>query len=221
MIIIHSFFDRYKRLIEETKLKNENLIEEIDVLIKEIRDHISVLDKRLHDNKKDFMLAIRLVECFRILEWIKVCFYCGSYHTVYRELRYLIDAMTQAFFIDTKLPNAKLKTKFEAFKMFDEESNFDFIGTKLINNLDGIPNQDKLRNLYKELSDFIHPSYKQSLHFMDKALERDPWDRMKENIYDEIILKDCIFKCKEVIHCFLEINKRFERLYLSRVEFDE
>ena len=221
MIIIHSFFDRYKKLIEETQLKNKDLIEEIDILIKEIRDHINGLDKRLHDNKKDFMLAIRLVECFRILEWIKVCFYCGSYHTVYRELRYIIDAMTQAFYIDTKLPSAKLKTKFEAFKMFDEDSKFDFIGTNLINKLDGIPNQDKLRNLYKELSDFIHPSYKQSLHFMDKASGRDPWDRMKENIYDEIILKDCIFKCKEVIHCFLEINKRFERFYLSRVGSDE
>lgn len=124
--------------------------------------------------------------------------------------------MAQAYFIDTNIISGKLKGKFEVYKTFEEESRFSFIGQNLINKLDGIPNQDKLRNLYKDLSKYVHPSYDQSLDFMEKAEEKDPWDRMKENIYNESLLKDCLAKTKEIIKCFIDIDKHFEKIYLNR-----
>lgn len=214
-MVVHNILERYKGIIEESGLKSKDSIEEIDELQHDIRDHINKLDTQLHDNKRNFMLAIRLVECFRILEWIKVCLYCGSYHAVYKELRYLIDSMIQAYYIDTNLPSASLKTKFEAFKLFEKAKRFDFIGQNLINKLENIPNQDKLREIYKELSNYVHPSYKQSLDFMEKASEKEPWDRMKENIFNEELLKKCVLKSKEVIKCFLDIDKKFESYFLE------
>jgi len=215
---MYDFLISYKKIISKTQKNNMDIISEIDQVMDDIRNHIKKLDIILYERRNHLMLAMRLVECFRILEWIKVCLFCGAYHSVYRELRYLIDSIAQAYFIDTKMISANLDIKFNVFEMLDKDSSFIFIGQKLISKLDGMPEQSKINSIYSELSNFVHPSYDQAQKFMEKASEKESYDRMKENIYDEINLRECVNKCKEVINCFLKINKKFEKIYLNEIK---
>ena len=122
--------------------------------------------------------------------------------------------MIQAYFLDKNIFSGTLKAKFEAFEAF--EIYREFMGKKLMGKIKDLPYKEKIKELHTELSNYVHPSKEKTLYLMEKSGNKNPWNQLKKNVYNESLLRDCLDKTKEVIRYFLEINKHFEKLYLKK-----
>ena len=105
----------YKEIIEKTEDDARSVFKDIDNVLDHIRDHIRGIDQRVFCRRNDLLIAIRLVEAFRIFNWIKVCVTCGSYQSIFRELRFMLDGIAQACYIDLNHMEASLECKLEVY----------------------------------------------------------------------------------------------------------
>ena len=203
----------YNTIYQKTINLNSQDLNQIDIIIEKLRKHIKSLNKKLYNKRESLLIAIRFVECFKIFKWIKVCLAYGSYNSAFRDLRFLIDSIIQAYYIDLNHFNASLKSKLEVLKGLSEYAKF--YGSELINKITNLPNKQKLRDLFGELSNYVHASYEESKPFIDATSKKDVIDSLKYNRYDETLLKKCIDKCIEVSDKIIEIDEDFEKKYLK------
>jgi len=105
------------------------------------------------------LLNLRLVELYKGMSWLLFLFAAGNYHMLARELRFIWEAVCQAYYVDTLLPElgvdektAKLsKKKYRGWRMIKEVL------------LDVLPAWteelgSECRRLYDQLSKMVHPT---------------------------------------------------------------
>ena len=125
----------YSHIIGQTKNDAPRALNEIDKILDDIRSHIRGIDEEVFSRRNELLIAIRLVEAFRIFNWIKICLACGSYQSVFRELRFMLDGVAQACCIDLNHFGASLETKLEVYKALGEGGGF--MGSTLFERLKG------------------------------------------------------------------------------------
>ena len=145
----------YNHIIEETCICCPEVFDQIDDILSDLRSHIKNIDTRVYAKRNELLIAIRFVEAFRIFNWIKVCLACGSYHAVFRELRFMLDGIGQAFYIDLNHINVPLACKLEVYKALGDIGGF--IGSGLFDKIKDLPEKTQLKSLYKELSRYCPP----------------------------------------------------------------
>lgn len=88
---------------------------------------------------------------------------CGLYRNAFDNVRYILESIVQAFYIDTRHRETDLKTKVEILK--EVEDKREYHASRLIDELEIDPKlaryKNTLKRQYKELSKIIHPSHKQ------------------------------------------------------------
>ncbi|MFC1836714.1 hypothetical protein ACFL2Q_18650 [Thermodesulfobacteriota bacterium] len=198
----------YNHIIEETFTRNSLAVDEIDAVLSDLREHIRKIDERVFVKRNELLIAIRLVEAFRIFKWIKVCLACGSYQSVFRELRFMLDAIAQACYIDLNHVDVPLSCKLEVFKALGE--NGGFIGSRLFERISGFQEKRRLIDLYKQLSRFVHPSIEESRKRIEsRGSEEEVVDSLKRNRFDPVLLAEALTKCKDVAGMLLSVNSHF------------
>jgi hypothetical protein len=125
----------YGHIIQKTKKDAPKTLEEIENILVDIRAHIRGIHKRVYSKRNELLIAIRLVEAFRIFNWIKICLTCGSYQSVFRELRFMLDGIAQACYIDLNHFEASLESKLEVYKALGDIGGF--IGSSLFDRIKG------------------------------------------------------------------------------------
>jgi len=99
------------------------------------------------------LLIIRFMEFNRIMLWVQTCVYCGQYYSALRELRFLLEFIMKAYYLDKTHPEDTIEFKIEK----DKEKKL--YGSQLIKKLDFVPYvKDELLKLYAELCGYTHPS---------------------------------------------------------------
>lgn len=78
----------------------------------------------------------------------------GVYRVVLRELRYMLESMVLAYYIDQEHPNAGIDCKIEIQKEVTEH----LYGSRLIDSLENFDNKKQIKEIYRDLSDYIHPT---------------------------------------------------------------
>jgi len=82
----------------------------------------------------------------------------GKYHQAIRELRYIVDSMGQAYYLDAKHPEASISRKLEIVKEIGKQT----FGSRLIDKLDlDHKHKQELKSLYSGLSKYAHSSYEE------------------------------------------------------------
>ena len=211
-INLNQHFDWYSGMVRETVTNNQNLLDQLETIPQKILGHIGQLDDKLYQRTPNLLLAMRLTECIRIFDWIKVCLLCGAYESIYRELRFMLESMIQAFHIDMNHFDSPLETKLEVFKALCTRR--DFQGSRLINDTDNLPNKKDLRTMFGDLSSYVHPSYKAWKPYLDLELSE-----LLENIYNEELAQDCVEKSLQVCELVIVINSEFQRELLKPSKF--
>jgi hypothetical protein len=82
----------------------------------------------------------------------------GLYRNVFDNIRYILESIVQAVYIDSRHPKTRLLTKIEILK--EVEDKIEYHAIRLIDELQ-INHKDLLKKEYKDLSRIIHPSHKQ------------------------------------------------------------
>lgn len=197
----------YKDISEKTAIDAPHIFNEIDDILSDIRDHIRGIDERIFAKRNNLLIAIRLVEAFRIFNWIKICLAYGSYHSVFRELRFMLDGIAQACYIDLNHIDASLTCKLEVYKALGDMKNF--IGSSLFEKIKGLRKRQNLIDVYKELSNFVHPSVEESRRWIEAPVSQDVVDSLKYNRYDKELLNLALTKSRQVGALLIHLDSHF------------
>jgi len=204
----------YGKIIDITESNFPDAFNKIDNILDDIRKSIRGIDSRVFSKRNDLLFAIRLVECFRIYNWIKVCLSCGSYQSIFRELRFMLDGVAQAYYIDLNHIDASLVSKLEVYKALGEMGGF--IGSSLFDRIKGFQDKKKLNTLYKELSRFVHPSVEESRIWIESSPPEGTVDSLKFNRYDPLLFQQSVEKCKSVGELLVSLNNHFVCAFLEK-----
>jgi hypothetical protein len=115
-----------------------------------------VLRRLSEHDKLNLMIVPRLVELQHMLLWISMNVIYSRYHTAIREMRYLLDSMIQAHYLDTEHPDADIRCKLEILKEIDAEA----FGSRLIDKT-RLRHKQETKALYSDLSKYVHSSYEE------------------------------------------------------------
>jgi hypothetical protein len=94
----------------------------------------------------------------------EVCGLSGSYHSAIRELRYALDSISQAYYLDFEHPYADIACKLEIIKKIDKE----LFGSRFIDRLE-LQGKREMKQLYSELSKYMHSTYKEPRPTIEKG----------------------------------------------------
>lgn len=106
---------------------------------------------------KNSLTFFRVVFFYRELRWIQNCISQNAYHQAIRELRFVLDSIIQAYYIDERHYNLEMPCKLEIVKEIEEWGGF---GGRLIDRT-ALRHKRELKNLYGELSAYVHSSHKE------------------------------------------------------------
>jgi len=105
------------------------------------------------------LLHLRLVELYKEMSWLLFLFAVGNYHMLARELRFIWEAICQAYYVDTLLPEVGVDEK------TDKLSKKRYRGWRMIKEIlpDILPLWTEqlggeYRGLYDHLSEMVHPT---------------------------------------------------------------
>lgn len=116
---------------------------------------IDLIGAALRDTKSNkppsSIMVIRLMELQKHLLWLHTCALSGSYFSIFRELRYILESFLQAFFIDRQLPDSDLEQKAALLQQIENK----IYGTTLIRKL-VLKESKNIADLYSHLSKYVH-----------------------------------------------------------------
>jgi hypothetical protein len=212
----NDILSNYSHFVEQTKDDAPRALNEIENILDDIRAHIRGIHKEVYSKRIELLIAIRLVEAFRIFNWIKICLACGSYQSVFRELKFMLDGVAQACYIDLNHFDASLVSKLEVYKALGDMGGF--IGSSLFDRIKGFKKKQILKDIYTELSRFVHPSIEESRRWIESTPPKELVDSLKFNRFDRELLDQAIEKCKEVGHLLILIDDHFVKEFLSKIQ---
>lgn len=208
----------YDGIMKRTAEDCPGALEQIDEILQDIRDHIQTIDRRVFSKRNDLLIAIRLVEAFRIFNWIKICLACGAYQSVFRELRFMLDGVAQAYYIDINHIDAPLSCKLEVYRALGEIRGF--MGRSLLDRIKGLPVKKELEDVYRDLSNFVHPSVEESRNWIASPPPEGPVDSLKQVRYDRELLDEALGRCRQVGDLLIKVNANFVEKFLEIAETD-
>ncbi len=149
------------------------------------------------------LVIIRFIEFNKILFWIQNCVYCGQYYSTLRELRFLLEFMIKAYYLDNLYPDKTIEFK------IDKDKRKRLIGRKLIGKLDFSQNiKNKLNDLYDQLSAYTHPSKDELAQLMNGKVELHTTFS-----FNEIMFNKCVELTKKVVDStFFIVLHRFPKV---------
>jgi len=155
---------------------------------------------------------------FKEIYWLQFLFYVANYAMIYRNLRYDLEMMTQAHYIDNKYSNFNLDAQF--VKLAEEEKTmfgWRFVRKELasIFEMDSKTIDEFFHPIWEYLNKHVHPSGVQ----MDIIAEKNIESLVKDSFNRELAIKalkvtDTIF---EVI--YLIIFKKYPKIRKEAINY--
>ena len=216
---MEKLLSNYCAIVEQTKKQVPDTLDQIEAIITDIRGHIRGIPEDVYSRRNELLIAIRMVESFRIFNWIKLCLACASYQSIFRELRFMLDGVAQACYIDLNHIEASLVCKLEVYKALGDMGGF--IGSSLFDRLHSFGEKQALKVIYAELSRFVHPSIEESRRWIQSSVPGAPVDSLKSNRFDKELLDQAIEKCKRVGGLIVSLDSHFVKEYRARVRSQE
>jgi len=183
--------DTIKNLGEEKALHISNYHADncIDLIV-------TWIPSQYKDKESNNMVFMQFTRMFKELYWLQFLFLAGNYPLIYRNLRYLLEMMAQAYYVDLKYHRLNIDEKFEKIKDLEREfygwNLIEHILTKICETNISESNRESLidnsHNIWKYyLNKHVHPSSIQ--------MERDLFD--EEDLYSSLVTDTFIKKCAD------------------------
>lgn len=161
--------DEFRGIVEKSKEECKDELEKLRKLILALHKNVfKSLEECFIDEKKKLSPQYQNSLAFtRLLELMlrtapNILFLCcnGLHRDAFNDLRYILESIVQALYIDLRHPKSDIKTKIEILREVEDKT--EYRASRLIKHLQ-IDYKDKLRGEYKRLSRIIHPSHEQIL----------------------------------------------------------
>ena len=157
------------------------------------------------------IVFIQFVRLFKEIYWLQFLFHNANYPMVYRNLRYVLEMIAQAYYIDYKYPALSLDIQVGKIMKIEEK----IFGWKLIKivlctilNLDEKDFKNKFRPIWDYLNKHVHSSARQMNVVVQEDFSSFVTDSFNANLAKEALeVVDEIFDLIYVI-----VLKRFSRV---------
>lgn len=192
---------RFQRIAKETKEKCGDKLEKIHHLIvntmtpfiKVIMEHSYEMVLSHHEYHLVSSLAnARLSELGIVSDHILFLSYNGLYRSAFDSIRYVLESIVYAIYIDYRHPKTDVKTKIEIMREVEDKREYHAVS--LIEKLEIPHEKDYLKKEYKKLSRMIHPSHKQIIAARNDSLG------MRKTVVD----------CEEVSKIYDSMTKMYD-----------
>jgi len=157
------------------------------------------------------IILIQFQRLFKEIHWLQFLFHNANYPMVYRNLRHILEMMTQAYYIDWKYPISNLDQQIDkAIEI--EESIF---GWKLVKTVfcqaldfDEKDFEEKFKPMWIYLNKYVHPSAKQ----MGIVAEED-FSSLVTDSFNENLAKDTLKVVDEIFDViYVIVLEKFSRI---------
>lgn len=100
----------------------------------------------LKEKRNSLLMAVRFTECYQTISWIEILSLSGGYYIATRELRSILEAIIQAYYIDIKYPKVSIEGKLAVLNEFIDVGKRESFGSSLIKRANP-PNIQNIQNL--------------------------------------------------------------------------
>jgi hypothetical protein len=132
--------------------------------------------------KRSSVMNIRMLELLRLLIEYRILERACAYYSICRQLRFMLESMLQAYYVDAEYSELDLQGKISVLKQMKKDRRaigsplLDMIGIdKRIEMKERVNIRGRIENLYKELSDSVHPDYSDFLPFLTDSGDHLEW----------------------------------------------
>ena len=137
------------------------------------------------------IVSFQLSRLFKEIYWLQFLFLAGNYSTAYRNLRWILELISQAYYVDAKYPTLSLDEQIE--KTMEIEENvfgWNIVSSTLVKVLNrrGQQIQAFFGPLWRELNRHAHPSAKQMDLIAMEDFSALVTDSFNENLAKELLV---------------------------------
>lgn len=166
----------FQGIVTDSKEKCEGVLEEIRHLILNVMTPFTKVYVKCctSDERQQLPQYLNSLAEKRFLELVRVSgqilfLSCnGLYRSAFDNIRYVLESIVQALYIDHRHPGISIATKLDILKEVEDKREYHAL--HLIGDLE-IDHKDWLRSEYKKLSQIIHPSHKQIIITISDIME--------------------------------------------------
>ena len=164
-----------------------------------------------YDREEQKIVYFQFFRLFKEIYWLQFLFHNGNYPMIYRILRYILELISQAYYIDSKYPDLSLDEQIEKTKEMEETIyGWNLVKSVLCEILNS--NEQSIRLNFKPLWDhlnkYVHPSVKQ----MDIVATED-FSSLVTDSFNENIAIDVLRTTNEIFDIVnMIIFKKFSRI---------
>lgn len=157
------------------------------------------------------IVFIQFIRLFKEIYWLQFIFHNANYPMVYRNLRYVLEMIAQAYYVDCKYPILSLDEQIGKIMGMEKR----IYGRKLVKavlcpilNLDEKGFKEKFQPIWDYLNKHVHPSAKQ----MDIVVEED-FSSFVTDSFNENLAKDALKVVDKIFDLiYVIVLKRFSRV---------
>jgi len=173
--------------------------------------NIAVSFEHFADEKRinNSMINIRTLETLRMLIEYRILERTCSYYSICRQLRFMMESMLQAYYIDTEYPDLDLMAKISVLKQMTKDRKA--IGHFLLDMIDfksrirfevcgrKLDVRTRIEGLYRELSDTVHPAFKDFVPFAKRDVDPLEWISRYLLVPNPRLSQYCVEKLNQVM----------------------
>lgn len=157
------------------------------------------------------IVFIQFERLFKEIHWLQFLFHNANYPVVYRNLRYVLEMIAQAYYVDCKYPALTLDEQTGKIMEMEEK----VFGWKLVKavlhpilNLDEKDFEEKFRPTWTYLNKHVHPSAKQ----MDIVVEED-FSSLVTDSFNENLARETLEVVDEIFDLiYVMVLEKFSRV---------
>lgn len=210
---LDKLYEHLKSVREETitHLGDKDALHIIDFHANNWIDIVGWISSKYEKEEKMNIIIFQFHRLFKEIYWLQFLFHYGNYPVIYRNLRYILELICQAYYIDSNYHGSSLDEQIKKTTEVEEK----FYGWTLaktvlgdILNSDEQLIQSKFKPLWNYLNKHIHPSGKQMDIVVAEDFSSFVTDSFSENLArDTLRATDEIFDIVNMI-----IFKKFPRI---------
>jgi 16S rRNA C1402 (ribose-2'-O) methylase RsmI len=208
----------FQGIVIETKSKCGDVLEKMRqaaLIQRYIVEGIEEYTKSKEDFISKFMSSI-VQTCYydlvRISGHILFLSCNGLYRNAFDNIRYMLESIVQAVYIDNRHPEAPIETKIEILK--EVEGKKEYGASRLIEEL-SIDHKDRLKKEYKDLSKIIHPSHTRVIATLTD-IGSETGVRVKVNCEEILRIHEATLRMYDIffflfMECFPEVKETLKK----------
>ena len=202
-----------KSVIEETitHLGDEDALHIIDFHANNWIDIVRWISSKYDKEEQMNIVIFQFNRLFKEIYWLQFLFHYGNYPLIYRNLRYILELICQAYYIDSKYHSLSLDEQIKKINEMEEKVyGWALVKTVLcdILNSDEQYIRSNFKPLWNYLNKRVHPSGKQ----MDIVATED-FSSLVTDSFNENLARDTLRATDEIFDIVnMTLFKRFPRI---------